>query len=81
MKLKPNLNFETQYEIEIPSNNRSSVIKFLKSFSKNRPGISEKCGMKIIDYTDGRVYLKIEDVSFIDETTLKILKRYMNNLK
>jgi hypothetical protein len=76
-----NTNFYNQFEITIEPTNRGKALSFFKTVSINRPGMMDQAKLRLIDQTDGRLTVMIDNTPAIDKQTLTVMRRFLYALK
>jgi translation initiation factor 1 (eIF-1/SUI1) len=76
-----NNNFFNEYDMIVKKEDRESVVSLFNKMSNNRPGLMQEAKVKMEDRIDGTVYLTIKNMEAFDESTSKVIKRFLNSFK
>lgn len=79
--MKFNNNFNNEFYIWIPKQNRSKALSLLKKISDNIPGAMHKANMKVKDELEGSTTISMNNTRAIPEQTLAIIKKYLYSLR
>ena len=79
--MKFNKNFNNEFYIWIPKQNRTKALDLLKKISDNIPGVMHKANMKVKDELEGSTTISMTNTQEIPEKTLAVVKRYLYSLR
>ena len=79
--MKRNDNFFNEYDMIVKKEDREAIISLFNKMSNNKPGLMQEAKVKMDDRIDGTVYLTIKNMEAFDESTSKVIKRFLNSFK
>lgn len=79
--MKPNTNFHNQYEARIQPEDREKALSLFRKMSEARPGLMQEAEILIQDRVEGGVYILINNVSALGDSSTRVIKSYLNSLK
>lgn len=79
--MKANKNFHNEYDILIKKNEREQVLTLFKKMSESKPGLMQQAKIEMNDRIGGDVYLVIRNMEAFDESTSKVIKKFLNSFK
>lgn len=79
--MKKNLNFENEYDLIVSTEDKIPVLSLIKKISDNKPGLVQEAKLKIKEDIKGGVYVYFGNTSAFDDSTLRVVKNFLNQYK
>jgi len=79
--MKANKNFHNEYDILVKKVEREKVFSLFKKMSDSKPGLMQEAKIEMNDRIGGDVYLVIRNMSAFDDSTSKVIKKFLNSFK
>lgn len=79
--MKPNLNFENEYQAIIDKANREKALALIKKISHEKPKLKVEADIRFKDKINGDLIITIHNTSAFDFATKRVIFNYFNSIR